>query len=63
MGLFTCREEYGADASLLFNLLTGYSRPPQYQKFITAPDDLRPFSMNVSKKKRKNALDGKPPAS
>ena len=25
MGLFTCREEYGADASLLFNLLTGYS--------------------------------------
>ena len=32
MGLFTCREEYGADASLLFNLLTGYSRPPQYQK-------------------------------
>lgn len=60
MGLFTCREEYGADASLLFNLLTGYSRPPQYQKFITAPDDLRPFFYECIEKETQNALDGKP---
>lgn len=60
MGLFTCREEYGADASLLFNLLTGYSRPPQYQKFITAPDDLRPFFYERIEKETQNALDGKP---
>ncbi len=60
MGLFTCREEYGADASLLFNLLTGYSRPPQYQKFITAPDDMRPFFYERIEAETQNALDGKP---
>ncbi len=60
MGLFTCREAYGADASLLFNLLTGYSRPPQYQKFITAPDDMRAFFYQRIERETQNALDGKP---
>lgn len=60
MGLFTCREAYGADASLLFNLLTGYSRPPQYQKFITAPDDMRAFFYERIERETQNALDGKP---
>lgn len=27
IGIFTCREPYGVDASSLFNVLTGYSRP------------------------------------
>ncbi len=59
MGLFTCREAYGSDASLLFNLLTGYSRPPQYQKFITAPDDMRAFFYQRIERETQNALDGK----
>lgn len=33
MGMFTCRESFGADASSLFNVLTGYSRPPRYNRF------------------------------
>ena len=37
IGMFTCREEYGVDASSLFNVLTGYSTPPEYNKFIVAP--------------------------
>lgn len=28
LGLFTCRESFGSDASSLFNVITGYSRPP-----------------------------------
>ena len=48
---------------LLFNLLTGYSRPPQYQKFITAPDDLRPFFYERIEKKRRMHLMASPPAS
>lgn len=43
MGMFTCRESYGADASSLFNVLTGYSRPPLYNRFVTAPEGMRPF--------------------
>lgn len=43
IGLFTCRELYGADASSLFNVLTGYSRPPEYHKFAVAPHGLRDF--------------------
>lgn len=60
MGMFTCRADYGADGSLLFNLLTGYSRPPQYQKFITAPDDMRAFFYDRIERETQNALDGKP---
>lgn len=43
IGLFTCREEYGVDASSLFNVLTGYSFPPEYNKFIVAPNGMRSF--------------------
>ncbi len=43
IGLFTCRELYGADASSLFNVLTGYSRPPEYNRIIVAPDGMRCF--------------------
>lgn len=43
IGMFTCREEYGIDASSLFNVLTGYSFPPEYNKFIVAPHGMRTF--------------------
>lgn len=60
MGLFTCREEFGADASLLFNLLTGYSRPPQYSAFVTAPDNMRDFFYRCIDREIENAENGKP---
>ena len=37
VGLFTCNSQYGADASSLFNVITGYSRPPEYRHFVVAP--------------------------
>jgi polyphosphate kinase len=40
-GLFTCRPEIGADATDLFNLLTGYSRLHSYRKLLVAPVGLR----------------------
>lgn len=40
-GLFTCRPELGADATDLFNLLTGYSRLHSYRKLLVAPVGLR----------------------
>ncbi len=41
LGLFTCRPEIGADASALFNALTGYSRQNIYRKLLVAPVGLR----------------------
>jgi polyphosphate kinase len=40
-GLFTCDEEIGADASDLFNYLTGYSRKKTFRKLLVAPLNLR----------------------
>lgn len=39
--LLTCHPEFGADASALFNLLTGYSRQTSYHKLLVAPIGLR----------------------
>ena len=41
LGLFTCDEEIGADASDLFNYLTGYSAKTDYKKLAVAPINLR----------------------
>lgn len=41
IGLFTCDEEIGADATDLFNYLTGYSSKQDYRKLLVAPINLR----------------------
>lgn len=41
LGLMTCRPDIGADASELFNFLTGYSRQTTYRKLLVAPVTLR----------------------
>lgn len=40
-GLFTADEDLGADASDLFNYLTGYSLQQNYRKLLVAPINLR----------------------
>ncbi len=39
--LLTCRPDIGADASDLFNSLTGYSRQNTYRKLLVAPTGMR----------------------
>ena len=41
MGLFTCDDAIGADATDLFNYLTGYSTKQDYKKLLVAPANLR----------------------
>jgi polyphosphate kinase len=41
IGMFTCDEQIGADATLLFNRLTGYATTTQYRKLLVAPEYLR----------------------
>ena len=40
-GMFTCDEDMGADATDLFNYLTGYSTKKGYKKLLVAPVNLR----------------------
>lgn len=41
LGLFSCREELGADLTDLFNFLTGYSRQKSFRRLLVAPINLR----------------------
>jgi polyphosphate kinase len=41
LGLFTCNADIGADATDLFNYLTGYSAKDAYRKLLVAPINLR----------------------
>jgi polyphosphate kinase len=41
LGLFTCRDDIGADLTDLFNYLTGYSRQENYRKLLVAPVIMR----------------------
>ncbi len=41
LGLFTCNEQIGQDATDLFNFLTGYSRQTEYRQLLVAPVNLR----------------------
>ncbi len=41
LGLMTANDEFGSDASAFFNLLSGYSEPPFWNKLVMAPLGLR----------------------
>ena len=42
LGLFTADVEFGADLSALFNSLTGFHVPVDYEHLVIAPADMRP---------------------
>jgi polyphosphate kinase len=41
LSMFTCRAELGADATQLFNALTGFSKADDYEQLMVAPNGLR----------------------
>jgi polyphosphate kinase len=59
MGIFTTNEYIGADASAVFNMLSGYSEPPQWYKLEAAPLGLRKKLLSLIENERQNALAGK----
>lgn len=60
IGLFTCSEEFGVDASSFFNTLTGYSRLPEYNKFVVAPNGMRTFFESMIRMEIENAKKSLP---
>lgn len=59
MGLFTSNELYGSEASAFFNMLTGYSEPPDLLKLTVAPLNLRKFFYKLIREEAENARSGK----
>lgn len=60
LGFFTSNEEFGEDASALFNLLTGYSQGHQWNKLVVAPMYMANRVIQLIDRERVNALEGKP---
>lgn len=59
-GIFTCNDEYGDDASRFFNLISGYSDPPIWNKFIVAPLNLRERILELIDEEIACAKSGEP---
>lgn len=60
LGILTSNEEIGADASDLFNFLTGYSRQKQYRQLLVAPVNLRERVIALIKREEEHARAGRP---
>jgi polyphosphate kinase len=58
LGLMTSNEEFGADATNLFNFLTGYSQQNKYQRLLVAPVNLRERFAQLIRRERKHAAAG-----
>ena len=59
LGLLTCDEKTGEDASALFNLVTGYVLKSNYRRFMVAPVDLRDGIVRLIRRETEHARAGK----
>ena len=59
LGLLTADEEIGADATSLFNFLTGYSQQTTYHRLFVAPLNLREKLTELVRREKRNKLSGK----
>jgi polyphosphate kinase len=60
LSYFTCRPEFGEDASSLFNLLTGYSQGHEWKKLVIAPAHLADRLIALIDRERRHAESGEP---
>jgi polyphosphate kinase len=59
LGMFTAREEFGADASDLFNYLTGYSKLRSSRKLMVAPMEFRTGIERLIRREIQHSRNGK----
>ncbi len=60
LGLFTANEQIGADATELFNYLTGFSRQSQYRKLLVAPVSMRLSMLELIEREVDHHKAGRP---
>ncbi|MFL5276504.1 MAG: polyphosphate kinase 1, partial [Myxococcales bacterium] len=59
LSLFTAREDFAADATSLFNLLTGYSKPDRWRKFLISPLGLKQSILELIEDEIRAGPDGR----
>ncbi len=60
VGLMTCSETIGEDATAVFNMLSGYSEPLMWNKLSLAPLWLKNRFLSLIDREKKYALEGRP---
>jgi polyphosphate kinase len=60
LGLFTADEQIGADASELFNYLTGFSKQTEYRRLLVAPVNLRERVTALIEREVEHHKNGRP---
>lgn len=60
IGLFTCKEEFGEDATAVFNMLSGYSEPLSWNRLGVAPLWLKDRFIKLIDREKENAKKGYP---
>ncbi|WP_272458456.1 polyphosphate kinase 1 [Polyangium jinanense] len=58
-GLFTANRELGEDVTSLFNLLTGYSAPPKWNRLVVAPLGLHEAILGLIARETEHARAGR----
>jgi polyphosphate kinase len=59
LGLLTTDEEIGADATNLFNFLTGYSQQMKYHRLVVAPLNMRERFTQLIRRETEHAKKGR----
>ncbi len=60
VGMFTCAEAYGEDATAVFNMLSGYSEPVVWNKLTLAPLWLKDRILDLIGREAEHARNGEP---
>ncbi|HKA18318.1 MAG TPA: polyphosphate kinase 1 [Blastocatellia bacterium] len=60
IGLFSANENFGADATELFNYLTGYSKQTEYRRLLVAPVTLRDRVIALIDREVEHHKNGRP---
>ncbi|HWE25668.1 MAG TPA: polyphosphate kinase 1 [Myxococcales bacterium] len=59
LSLFTANEAFGADATALLNLLTGYSKPPNWRKLLVSPLGLKQSILQLIDEEARAGAEGR----
>ncbi len=59
LGIFTCAENYGVDATEFFNMISGYSEPTGWNRLTIAPYWLRQRFYDLIDREIQNAKEGR----
>lgn len=59
LGLLTCDEKFGEDATAVFNMLSGYSEPKSWNKLVVAPVWMKKRFIELINREAEHAREGK----